>query len=67
MFKSISINESVMIMQQCHYHIVENGFNGKKNIWDKENYKYSEENFQIDKLIEDYAASIKRGLWRPFH
>ncbi len=65
--KAFQLMNQSMIMQQCHYHIVENGFNGKKNIWDKDNFKYSEENFQIDiPNYEDYAANIKRGLWRPF-
>ena len=28
--KAFQLMNQSMIMQQCHYHIVENGFNGKK-------------------------------------
>ena len=65
--KAFQLMNRSMIMQQCHYHIVENGYDGKKNIWDKEKFKYTHEDFSVKiEDYENYASKINRGLWRPF-
>lgn len=65
--KAFQLMNEAMLMQQCHYHIVENGLNGQKNYWNKEEFKYSRKSFPvvIDNYFE-YSNKINRGYWRPF-